>query len=578
MTHRFHLPAAFALTLLAAAASAQDATVQPKSTTAIAERALVTATEFMIATAHPTATETGYDILRAGGSAADAAVAVQMMLNLVEPQSSGIGGGAFLLHWDASERALTTYDGRETAPATATPAYWLGADGAPMAFPDVVIGGRSVGVPGTLALMEQVHARHGRLSWADLFIPTIALAEAGFPVSARLAAAIPEAQGLDAFPATRAYFFDGAGAPKAAGAILANPDFARTLRLIAAEGAQPFYTGVLADDIVAAVRTPANSGELALADLAGYRVIERAPICHDYRAWQVCGMGPPSSGALTVGQILGMLANFDLATPGSNLNADHLFIEASKLAFADRGLWMADADFVKMPTKGLLDPAYLAARAGLIDPGAAMPKAAPGEPPWDEGRLYAPATERPEFGTSHFVIVDRYGDMISATTTIEAGFGSRVMTNGFLLNNELTDFAFEPEADGKPVANRIEAGKRPRSSMAPTIVFEGGEPTLLIGSPGGARIINYVAGALIGILDFDLDPQAAIDRPHIVNRNGDTEVEEGEGSEATIAALTALGQVAEPANLNSGLHAIQIDGDTLRGAADKRREGLVMGE
>lgn len=569
-------------TALATPALAQTTPAQPESTTAIAERASVEAAEFMVAAAHPLAAEAGYNVLAAGGSAADAAVAVQVMLGLVEPQSSGLGGGAFLLYWDASQAALTSFDARETAPASATPEYWLTPDGAAMGFWDAVVGGRSVGVPGVPKLLETIHERHGRLPWADLFEPAIATAEAGFPVSPRLAAAIAEAraQGLDTFPATRDYFLGPDGAPLPEGATLQNPDFARTLRLYAAEGAAPFYEGAIAGDIVAAVRTETNPGELTLADLAAYRVVERAPVCLDYREWEVCGMGPPSSGGLTVGQILGMLETFDLAAPGSNLDPDHLFLEAAKLAFADRGLYMADADFVEMPTAGLVDPDYLASRAALIDPGAATGAASPGEPPWKEGRSYAPDQDRPEHGTSHFVIVDAYGDMVSATTSIETGFGSRVMTNGFLLNNQLTDFAFLPEEGGRPVANRVEGGKRPRSSMSPTIVLEDGAPALLIGSPGGARIIPYVARSLTGILDFGLDPQAAIDRPHLTSQGAGpgVDVEEGPGAAETIAALTALGHEAEAANLNSGLHAIEIEDGLLRGAADKRREGMVLGD
>jgi len=566
------------LASLASSALAQE--TQPEVTTALAERTSIVAEDFMVATAHPLATEAGYDVLAAGGSAADAAVAVQMMLGLVEPQSSGLGGGAFLLYWNAALGELPPFDGRETAPAAADPSYWFGPDGAPMEFWDAVVGGRSAGVPGTPRLMEAVHDRYGRLPWADLFQPAIHTAEAGFEMSRRLADAIVEGQDqrLDVFPDLTAYLFNDDGTPKPEGTLLQNPAYARTLRLLAAEGTAPFYTGAIARDIVAAVRTESNPGMLTLADLADYEVKERPPVCMDYRSYEICGMGPPSSGALTVGQILGILSHWDLGNPGANTDRNHLYIEAAKLAFADRGLYMADSDFVKMPA-GLLDPDYLAGRAELIDPGKAMETASPGEPPWDESRLYAPSADQPEFGTSHFVIVDRYGDMVSATTTIETGFGSRVMVDGFLLNNELTDFSFEAEAEGKAIANRVEGGKRPRSSMAPTIVLENGEPRLLIGSPGGSRIINYVAEALIGILDLGLDPQAAIDRPHLVNRNSaTTEVEEGPGAEATIADLAAFGQNAKAANLNSGLHAILIGDGTLTGAADKRREGLVLGD
>ncbi len=566
--------------LMMGPALAQDTSVQPEDTAAVVVRRSVTADEIMVASANPLASEVGLEVLRAGGSAADAAVAVQMMLNLVEPQSSGIGGGAFALYWNEALGELTTFDGRETAPAAATPEYWLDAEGAPRDFWDAVVGGRSVGVPGTLKLMDALHARYGRLPWRDLFDPTIEAADAGFPISLRLAASISGAQeqSLDLFAPTRAYFFDADGLPKEEGLLLKNPDFARTLRLIAAEGSDPFYFGSIARDIVATVDSDPNPGVMTLADLAAYEVIERGPVCVDYRGASVCGMGPPSSGGLTVGQILGMLSHFDLPTMGDTPAAAHLLAEASRLAFADRGVYMADSDFVDMPTAGLIDPGYLADRARLIDPSVAMEGASPGEPPWDDARLYAPDIERPRHGTSHFVVKDAYGDMISITTTIETGFGSRLMTGGFLLNNELTDFSFEPETDGKPVANRVEGGKRPRSSMSPTIVLRDGAPVLLIGSPGGSRIIGYVAGSLVGILDFGLDPQIAIDRPHVLNRNGATDVEEGPDGAALAAALTDLGHEVEVRDLNSGLHAIAISDAGLVGAADKRREGAAVGD
>jgi gamma-glutamyltranspeptidase / glutathione hydrolase len=572
------LVSAALLAAFAAPAFGQDAPA-PEATSAITEKGAVSARTLMIATANPLASEAGREVLARGGSAADALVAAQMVLNVVEPQSSGIGGGGFALYWDGALDRLASFDGRETAPASATPEYWLGADGAEPEFWDAVPGGRSVGVPGTLKLMEELHARYGRLPWGELFAPAIRLAEEGFEISPRLAAAIEDASAhrLADFPAARAIWLHQDGSPKAAGEVLRNPDLARTLRLVAAEGSEPFYHGAIARDIVAAVRTEENAGEITLADLAGYEVKERAPVCMEYRDYEVCGMGPPSSGALTVGQILGMLSHFDLAALGPGMPATHLFIEANKLAFADRGLYMGDADFVAMP-EGLLDPDYLAARAELIDPERAMEAAAPGEPPWKKAELRGADGARPEYGTTHLVIVDRYGDMLSATTTIETNFGSRVAVDGFLLNNELTDFGFAPEADGKPVANRVEGGKRPRSSMAPTIVFRDGEPVLLIGSPGGAAIIPYVAQALVGILDFGQDPQTAIDAPHVASRGGPTQVEEGPEAEAMIAALTAMGQAAEAVDMNSGLQAILIGDGVLSGAADKRREGVVLGE
>ncbi len=566
------------LALLAAAPVMAQEAQQPEETVAVAVRESVVAERFMVAAANPLAVEVGQDILARGGSAADAVIAVQLMLNLVEPQSSGIGGGAFALYWDGSAGGLTSFDGRERAPMAADEGYWLGADGEPIGWWDAVIGGRSVGVPGTLKLLAELHAQHGRLPWADLLAPTIALAEEGFEISPRMAASIAGAQerSLDLFPATAAYFFNADGSPKAEGTLLKNPEFAQALRLIASEGAAPFYTGAIAGDIVAAVRTESNAGILTAEDLATYEVIERAPVCMEYRTYEVCGMGPPSSGALTVGQILGQLSGFDLGD-GASTEAWHLYIEAAKNAYADRGLYMADSDFVDMP-EGLLDADYLELRAGLIDPAAAMESAEAGEPPWEEGALWAPDTQLERPGTSHISIVDSYGDMISMTTTIETGFGSRVMTNGFLLNNELTDFSRAPEADSKPIANRVEGGKRPRSSMAPTIVLQDGKPVLLIGSPGGSRIINYVAGNIIRILDWGMDPQEALNMGHVVNRNGATDLEEETDAAEMATALEALGHEVNVRNLNSGLHAILLKDGKLIGAADPRREGVALGE
>lgn len=562
--------------MLTGMAAAEEIAPRPEQTPATAGRSSVTARAFMVASAHPLASAAGHDVLAAGGSAADAAVAVQVMLALVEPQSSGLGGGGFLLYWNAARGELTSFDARERAPFAADPRYWLGEDGRPIDFRAAVIGGRSVGVPGTPLLLKTVHARYGRMPWATLIAPAIARAEAGFPISPRLAAAIAKARDLDRFAAARAYFFAADGSPKRAGAILRNPDLARTLRLFAAAGAAPFHTGAIARAIVAAVRTAVNPGILTLEDLATYQVIERRPVCIAYRGFEVCGMGPPSSGGLAVGQILGMLEAFDLAALGPGTQSRHLFLEASRLAFADRDLYMADSDFVDMP-QGLLDRDYLAARARLIDPKAAMGEAAAGAPPSGKTLPLSPDRPRPREGTTHFVIVDGHGDMVSATTTIEADFGSRVMTGGFLLNNELTDFSFEPETNGAPVANRVEGGKRPRSSMAPTVVLQGGAPVLLTGSPGGPNIIPYTAASIVAILDWKLGPQEAIDAPHVVNRNGATIVEAGPAAAVTAAALAALGHetVIEP--LASGLHVIRIGPDGLSGAADKRREGTVRG-
>jgi gamma-glutamyltranspeptidase/glutathione hydrolase len=569
---------ALALASLAVPSARAQEAVAPEKTIALGEMRRAEADSFMVAAANPLAALAGYDALAAGGSAADAAVAVQIMLNLVEPQSSGVGGGAFALYWDAEAGRLTSYDGRERAPLAADETYWLGADGEPIGWWEAVVGGRSVGVPGALKLLETLHARHGRLLWAELFAPTIRTAEEGFAISPRLAGLIAYAaeRGLTLFEPTRSYFFHPDGTPRRAGEILTNPAFAETLRAIAAEGSTPFYEGAIGEGIVAAVRTETNAGILTMEDLAAYEVIERAPVCVAYRGDSVCGMGPPSSGGLTVGQILGMLEGFDLPAMGPSPEAHHLFAEASKLAYADRGLYMADSDFVDMP-EGLLNRAYLAERAALIDPAAAMAKAEPGAPPWDEARLWAPDAQIERPGTSHFSIVDAEGNMIAMTSSIETGFGSRVMTGGFLLNNELTDFSRAPEQDGRPIANRVEGGKRPRSSMAPTVVLRDGAPVLLAGSPGGSRIIPYVARTLIAILDWGIDPAEAVAMGHVVNRNGATDLEAGTEAEALAGPLAALGHETALRDLNSGLHVVLIEDGRLIGAADPRREGVALG-
>ena len=448
------------------AASAQTAAdAQPEDTVAVGVRAPVLAERFMVAAAHPLAVEAGYDVLAAGGSAADAAVAVQLVLNLVEPQSSGLGGGAFLLYYDAASGDLTAYDGRETAPLLADGGLFLGDEGEPMGFWDAVVGGRSVGTPGTPMLLEVLHGDHGRLPWSDLFDPAIALAEAGFPVGARLAGALQGRGGerLAGSDTAAPYFFPG-GTALAEGDIRTNDAFAETLRVLAAEGMSEFYQGPIAEQIVAAVTGhPDNPGLLSLEDLAAYEVIRRDPVCHGYRRYEVCGMGPPSSGALTVGQMLGILEHFDLSSMGpDSIDAVHLFAEAGKLAFADRGRYMADADFVPVPVDGLLDPAYLTARAQLVDwDVAAETPVAAGNPPWRSAIDFAVDASQERPGTSHISIVDASGNAVSMTTTIETGFGSTVMAAGFLLNNELTDFSFRPEGNGRPIANRVEAGKRP---------------------------------------------------------------------------------------------------------------------
>lgn len=557
-------------------------TLSPAALSAIETKSLgkpVEAKTWMIAAANPLAVEAGAKVLKAGGSAADALVAVQTVLGLVEPQSSGLGGGAFLVWYDAATGTLTTLDGRETAPLAARPTAFLNDEGEPLKFFDAVVGGLSVGTPGTPKLLEEAHKRWGKLGWAPLFQDAIDLADKGFTVSPRLASLVAgDPERLQRFPATRAYFFPN-GAPIKAGETLRNPDYAATLRAIAANGTKAFYYGEIARDIVKTVQTaPGNPGFLSDRDLSLYEVIEREPVCVDYRDRDVCGMGPPSSGALTVGQILGMLDHYDLAALGpDDPKSWRLIGDASRLAFADRGRYMADNDFVPMPLKGLVDEEYLDDRADLLEGDDALPEVAPGTPPWDHAMLLSD-DEAIEFpSTSHISIVDAAGNALSMTTTIENGFGSRLFVRGFLLNNELTDFSFRTHKDGVPIANRLEPGKRPRSSMAPTIVMKDGKPELVIGSPGGSRIIGYVTQAIIAHLDWGLNVQQAVSLPHLVNRFGPYDLEAGTKAESLAERLEALGYKVNTRDLNSGLHAIAI-GDTLQGGADPRREGIALGE
>ena len=541
----------------------------------------VTSNKFMVSTANPIATNTGYKVLRSGGSAIDAVVAIQMVLNVVEPQSSGIGGGAFILYWDAKTKQLYSFDGRETAPKSLNSNYFITSDGRKKSFWEAVQGGGSVGVPGTLRLMEFVHQRYGIVDWSELFQPAIRLARYGFSVSPGLAKSISGAQkrGLDSFPAARAYFFNEDLTPKLANSRLLNKPLAETFDLISKGGANVFYEGSLADSIVKSVRkTKLNPGHVTLNDLASYQVKVRKPVCILYRVYEICGMGSPSSGGLTVGQILGILENFDLKEPVPSLKAAHLFIEASKLAYADRALYMGDKDFIKVPEMGLIDKGYLLNRAQLIT-DISSGKATAGHPKGSEGLLRSLQQQSERPGTTHYVVVDKYGNAASVTSTIETGFGSRVMVGGFLLNNELTDFSFVPERNGRLIANRVQGGKRPRSSMAPTVVLKAGKPFLITGSPGGSRIISYVARTIFHILEWGLDPQAALNSGHIVNRNGVTELEEGTDAIKLKEGLESLGHKVKVRNLNSGLHSILFAEDgTLIGAADPRREGLVMGE
>ena len=575
---------ALALLISCAAASTGRSVAQeapaPEAATGRSTRTLESAQRHMVAAANPLAAAAGREILRAGGSAVDAAIAVQLVLNLVEPQSSGIGGGAFLLHWHEGERRLVTLDGRETAPAAARPERFIGPDGKPMPFMAAVVGGRSVGVPGLVRLLEDAHRRWGRLPWAALFAPAIALAEDGFAISPRLAGLLALDPALAADPRAAALFYRADGSAKPAGTLLRNPAFAATLRAIAAGGAAAFYEGEIARDIVATVTGHAgNPGDVSLADLEAYRVVERAPVCGRYRVYRICGMGPPSSGAIAVQQILGLVEGADLARLGPGPEAAHLLAEAGRLAFADRAMYLADPAFVAVPAQGLVDPGYIRERARLIRPDRAMGKASAGTPPNRRAGLMAPS-DGIENGTSHISVVDRDGNAVAMTTTIESGFGARLMTEGgFLLNNQLTDFAFLPAEDGRPVANRVEPGKRPRSSMAPTIVFDAFDRLYVVtGSPGGSQIIGYVAKTLVALLDWKRDPQAAVDLPNSGNRNGPTELERGTEAEGWRAALEAKGHAVRLVEMTSGIQAIVRTPEGFLGGADGRREGVAIGD
>ncbi|MAL78863.1 MAG: gamma-glutamyltransferase [Sneathiella sp.] len=533
---------------------------------------------FMIAAANPLAAEAGRDILARGGSAVDAAIATQMVLTLVEPQSSGIGGGAFMLHFDAADKKLETYDGRETAPASIREDHFLTAEGEAKKFYEAVVGGGSVGAPGVLALLEMAHRDHGKLEWRELFEPAIRLARDGFLISPRLYFLLDRDEHLKTKSAARAYFYDGEGKAKAVETRLKNPALADTFTVIAEEGAAAFYQGDIAAAIVDTVQQDAeNPGLLSLDDLASYRAVKRDPVCAPYHAYQVCGMGPPTSGGVTLLQMLRLLEGQNIgALPPASAEAIDLIAQASALAFADRGKYLADADFVDVPVTALLAPGYIKQRAALIQPGESPLPFAAGTPLERQGSLgIDDAIELPS--TSHFSILDSFGNAVSMTTSVENAFGSRLMTGGFILNNQLTDFSFHPRTEDGPVANRVEPGKRPRSSMSPTMVFDAdGNLEMVIGSPGGGRIIGYVLKTLIAALDWKMDIGAAIDMPHFINRNGALELEKDTPVADLQSALEEMGYKVNVRPLNSGLHAIRITPDGVTGGADPRREGVVL--
>ncbi len=542
----------------------------------------VTARHQMIAAANPLAAEAGLAMLRAGGSAVDAAIATQMVLGLVEPESSGIGGGAFLLLFDPRTGKTTSFDGREVAPASATPGMFLGLDGQPRGKQEVIPGGLSVGVPGVIGMLEMAHKKHGKLPWARLFQPAIALAENGFPVGPKLARTIQNFATRGAgLPDIRRTFYHPDGTPFRQGEIFRNPDYAATLKAITAGGARAFYTGEIAQAIVDTVKnTPMNPGGMTLDDLANFRAKERAPVCGAYRVWKICSMGPPSSGGIAIVQIMGMLQRFPSSElqPGT-LSEAHLFTQASRLAYADRAKFLADSDFVKVPVAGLIDPGYIAGRAAQIDPSRDMGTAGAGNPP-EKHAAFAPQRSPVLHGTSHMTIVDKNGQVIAMTTSVESVFGSKTMVKGFLLNNTLTDFSLQPVLDGLPVANAPAAGKRPLSAMSPTIVFDrNGKFLLSVGSPGGPNIISYVSQTLLAMLDGGLDPQAAIALPRQLNSNGPTRLEKSPTNDALAPGLTAMGHtVTVTAGEGSGLHGIKRVSGGYIGGADPRRDGVVLGE
>ncbi|EWY39605.1 gamma-glutamyltransferase [Skermanella stibiiresistens SB22] len=549
----------------------------PEIATGFRAKPLVTAEREMVVTANPEASRAGLAVLERGGNAIDAAIAVQLVLGLVEPQSSGLGGGAFLVYRDAAADRLITLDAREAAPAAATGTRFEG-----LTFADAVESGLSTGVPGVPRLIEDMHRRFGSLPLADLAARATELARAGFEISPRLADSIRESTRIVNDPAAKAYFFNDEGSPKTAGTLLRNEDYAQSVESLVQHGnADAFYSGVIRDDIVAAVRRDPRPGDLAAEDFTSYRIKERVPVCGPYRTYKVCGMGPPSSGGIAVAQILAMLEPFDMAAAGANtVKSVQLYTQANRLAFADRNRYVADGDFVDVPVRGLLDPKYLASRSALIGTDRDMGPAEAGEPPFKTG-LFFEGIHHDLPATSHISIIDRFGNAVSMTTTVESAFGSGRMVRGFMLNNELTDFSFAAGTPDKPVANRVEPGKRPRSSMAPTIVFDkDGKVKYVLGSPGGSSIISYVAQSIVALVDWGLDPQQVAALPHFQNNNGKppaTLLEAGTSATDLAAELERMGHGVMTTDLTSGLSIIAVEDGKLLGGADIRREGLVVG-
>jgi gamma-glutamyltranspeptidase/glutathione hydrolase len=568
------------LSVTAFSAAAQDVDF-PEASSGLVEQKGGTARTFMVAAANPIAVQAGYDILKNGGNALDAAYATQLVLNLVEPQSSGIGGGAFVLYWDNAAQQLYAYDGRETAPASATEDRFLTEDGKAMRRAQAVIGGKSVGVPGLVRMMKLSHDRHGAADWPDLFTAAIDVAENGFAISPRLHRLLEVDDTLPKIKIPGEHYYQADGAPKPIGTILKNERMTTTLKRIADEGPDAFYTGDVAETIVARVReTTRNPSEITLEDIASYRAKEREPLCAPYRSFKICGMPAPTSGGIGVIQTLGLLERFDLpAMEPWSAEAIHLFVEASRLVYADRAVHIADPDFVSVPQEGLVSPAYLAERSALISPAARLEKVAAGQPPHKETLLYQPGIEFERPSTTHISVIDAEGNAASMTSSIEGAFGSHLMVRGFLLNNQLTDFTYDAVADGRTVANRVEGGKRPRSSMAPIIVFnENDEVVAVSGSPGGMAIVPLVAKTLIAMLDWNMTPQDATNLPNVLIFGPTVFLEGGTAIAEHKDDLEALGHRVRVGNFPSGVHALAVRDGMIWGGADPRREGTVMGE
>jgi gamma-glutamyltranspeptidase / glutathione hydrolase len=582
MTRKLFTIVAWLALLLAFGATTLRAFEQPEVASGFAPKPLVKAKRHMVVAAQPLAAEAGLAMLRKGGSAVDAAIATQMVLNLVEPQSSGIGGGAFILYWDKDAKQLAGFDGRETAPAAATPELFLDADGKPLARDAAMASGLSVGAPGVLAALKLAHDKYGKLPWAELFQPAIDLARGGFPISPRLAKQLAGADPNSFAPEARAYFFDAEGKPWPAGHQLTNAALADTLATIAREGPDAFYKGDIARDIARAVQSdPRKPGKLAAEDLAGYRAKEREAVCAPYRAYRVCGAALPSSGGITVSQVLGMIDPYDLGTAPLGATGVHIVAEAERLAFADRARYLADSDFISVPVGGLLDSGYLATRRALLDPARAQTHVTAGEPPNTRQGAFGRDATHEAAGTSQISVVDDEGDAFSMTTSIEQAFGSRLMVRGFLLNNQLTDFSFTPtDADGSPVANRVEGGKRPRSSMDPTLVFASDDGGLryVFGSPGGPGIILFNVKTIVGLIDWRLDPAQASALANFGGAEDSLLLEPGKELDPLATALTAMGHDVRRVELTSGEHIIAVTNDGLEGGADPRREGVALGD